>query len=81
MNIIIAGSGKVGSNLARQLASEGYNLTMIDSNSDVLEYSMEHFDVFTVQGNCASKQVLLQAGVKDADLLIAATGADEINLL
>ena len=81
MNIIIAGSGKVGSNLARQLASEGYNLTMIDSNPDVLEYSMEHFDVFTVQGNCASKQVLLQAGVKDADLLIAATGADEINLL
>lgn len=81
MNIIIAGCGKVGANLARKLAAEGYDLTMIDSNQAVLESSMERYDVITVQGNCASKQVLLQAGVLDADLLIAVTGADEINLL
>lgn len=81
MNIIIAGGGKVGSSLARQLTAEGYDITLIDSNQQVLNASMEQMDVMTVQGNCASMSVLLQAGIKDADLLIAATNADEVNLL
>ena len=81
MNIIIAGSGKVGVRLAQQLAAEGHNLTIIDSKPDVLATSMNRLDVITVQGNCASKHVLTEAGVADADLLIAATGADEVNLL
>ena len=81
MNIIIAGDGKVGSTLARQLSSEGYDITLIDSDPQVLEASMERYDVIAVQGNCASTNVLRQAGILDADLLIAATSADEINLL
>lgn len=81
MNIIIAGDGKVGSMLTRQLSSEGYDVTVIDSNARVLETSVERYDVIAVHGNCASMAVLQQAGVKDADLLIAATSADEINLL
>ncbi|MBQ8834135.1 MAG: Trk system potassium transporter TrkA [Oscillospiraceae bacterium] len=81
MNIIIAGDGKVGSALTRQLTSEGYDVTVIDSNPQVLESSVERYDVTSVQGNCAAMSVLLQAGVKDADLLIAATNADEVNLL
>ena len=81
MNIIIAGNGKVGSTLARQLSSEGYNITLIDSNAQVLESSVERYDVIAVHGNCASMEVLQQAGVMDADLLIAVTGEDEINLL
>ena len=81
MNIIIAGDGKVGSALARQLSSEGYDITVIDTNLRVLEDSSERYDVFTVQGNCASMDTLLEAGVRDADLLIAATNADEVNLL
>lgn len=81
MNIIIAGDGKVGSMLTRQLSSEGYDVTVIDSNSQVLESSVERYDVISVHGNCASMRVLQQAGVKDADLLIAATSQDEINLL
>ena len=81
MNIIIAGDGKVGSALTRQLSSEGYDITVIDTNLRVLEDSTERYDVIAVQGNCASMDVLLQAGVKDADLLIAATNADEVNLL
>ena len=81
MNIIIAGDGRVGSTLARQLSAEGYDLTLIDSNNSVLEASMERYDVMGVQGNCASMAVLRQAGVMDADLLIAATSADEVNLL
>ena len=81
MNIIIAGDGKVGSMLTRQLSSEGYDITVIDNDARVLESSVEHYDVISVHGNCASMGVLLQAGVKDADLLIAATSHDEVNLL
>ena len=81
MNIIIAGDGKVGSTLTRQLTSEGYDVTVIDSNAKVLESSVERYDVTSVHGNCASMNVLQQAGVKDADLLIAATSEDEVNLL
>jgi len=81
MNIIIAGDGKIGATLARQLSAEGYDITLIDSDPQVLNTSVERLDVMAVQGNCASMAVLLQAGVKDADLLIAVTGADEVNLL
>ena len=81
MNIIIAGDGKVGSTLARQLSAEGYDITLIDSDRQVLNSSMERMDVMALHGNCAAKDVLLQAGIKDADLLIAATSADEVNLL
>ncbi|NLL46536.1 MAG: Trk system potassium transporter TrkA [Clostridiales bacterium] len=81
MKILIAGDGKVGAALTRQLSAEGYDLMLIDSNQQVLENSQEKFDIMAVCGNCASMDILLQAGVRDADLLIAATGADEINLL
>ncbi len=81
MNIIIAGNGKVGFALAQQLSAEKHDITLIDSNRDVLNIGTEQFDVMAVQGNCASMNVLLQAGVKEADLLIAATNADEVNLL
>ncbi len=81
MDIIIAGGGKVGITLARQLISEGHDISLIDSNPHVLEEAMEQLDAITICGNCASKAVLLQAGVKKADLVIAATSADEVNLL
>lgn len=81
MDIIIAGVGKVGLTLARQLAAEGHDITLIDKNSLVLEEAVEQFDAMALCGNCASKDVLLRAGVETADLVIAATNADEVNLL
>lgn len=81
MKIIIAGVGKVGQMLARQLSGEGHDLTLVDRNPDALETTMERYDVMSVVGNCASMEVLRNAGVADADLLITATGADEVNLL
>ncbi len=81
MNILIAGDGKVGSLLTRQLSSEGHNITVIDCDARVLQRSVERYDVISVHGNCASMNVLLDAGVRDADLLIAATSEDEVNLL
>ena len=81
MKIIIAGDGKVGSTLVRQLSAEGHDLTLIDVDRALLETELGRQDVMVVQGNCASMQVLLDAGVKEAELLIAVTGADEVNLL
>lgn len=81
MKIIIAGDGKVGSTLTRELAAEGHDITLIDAKAEVLELSEERYDVMIVQGNCASMATLSQAGVQDAELLIAMTGADEVNLL
>lgn len=81
MKIIIAGAGKVGKTLARQLAQEDYDLTIIDSRSRVVRSIVEEYDVMGVQGNCATMSTLEEAGARNADLLIAATNADEINLL
>lgn len=81
MKIIIAGDGKVGAMLTKQLSVEGYDLTLVDANRKVLDSTEERYDIMAVQGNCASMQTLEQAGVADADLLIAVTDADEVNLL
>ena len=81
MNIIVAGGGKTGLTLIRLMLTEGHNITIIDQDSAVLEAALGRYDVMAVCGNCASKTVLLQAGVADADLLIAVTNADELNLL
>lgn len=81
MKIIIAGDGKVGATLTQQLSAEGYDLTLIDFKQDVLESSVDRYDIMAVRGNCASMEVLERAGVREADLLIAVTSADEVNLL
>lgn len=81
MNILIAGDGKVGTALTKQLSDEGYAITLIDSNPKVLENSQNRFDVMTIHGNCATLETLRRAGVDKADLLIAVTSADEVNLL
>lgn len=81
MKIIIAGGGKVGATLVRQLSSEGYDLTLIDTNPSLLEGIMNSYDIMAVHGNCATMESLRQAGVEEADLLIAVTNADEVNLL
>lgn len=81
MNIIIVGDGKVGLTLTEQLSKEEHDIVIIDKNPTVLQNSQETFDVMVVPGNGASRQVLLEAGAEKADLVIAATSADEINLL
>ena len=81
MNIIIVGAGKVGITIGEQLSSENHNITIIDLNQKKVEEAEEKFDVMGVVGNGASYQVQMEAGVMDAELLIAVTGADELNLL
>ncbi len=81
MRIIVAGDGKVGLELLRLLSQEGHELVAIDSSGEVLKREMQNIDVMTVEGNCAAMATLQEAGIEQADILIAVTGSDEINLL
>ncbi|MGI6070090.1 MAG: Trk system potassium transporter TrkA [Blautia sp.] len=81
MQIIIAGCGKVGKTLAQQLDSEGHNITLIDISASRLQDATSAIDVMGVVGNGASFNVQSDAGVENADLFIAVTHSDELNLL
>lgn len=81
MKTIIAGCGKVGSTLAEQLNREGHDITLIDVNSTALEKASSACDVIGLVGNGISYSVQSEAGIEDADLFIAVTDSDEINLL
>lgn len=81
MNIIIVGSGKVGEALAYQLNKEGNDVTIIDENAEKVRTIANKLDIMGVIGNGASRATQKDAGIDKADLLIAVTGTDEINLL
>lgn len=82
MNIIIVGCGKVGQKLAQKLSQEKeHNITVIDLKYDVVQDLINEYDLMGVCGSCSDLDTLNEAGVSDADLLIAATGSDELNLL
>lgn len=81
MKIIIVGCGKVGSTLAEQLNRENHDITLIDCDSEALQSISDSTDVMSVTGNGAVYQVQMEAGIKEADLLIATTNSDELNML
>lgn len=81
MNIIIVGCGKIGENLAEQLNEPGNNITVVDLSPERVREVAERCDVMGVVGNGATHATQLEAGIADADLLIAVTGSDELNLL
>lgn len=81
MQIIIVGCGNVGSTLAEQLSKEGHNITVIDTKSDVVQNVSNNFDIMGIVGNGAGYSIQKEAGIEDADLMIAVTGSDELNLL
>lgn len=81
MKIIIVGCGKVGRTLAEELNKEDNEVTVIDRRYSVVEEISNKFDVMGVAGNGASYQTQMEAGIKKADILIAVTGSDELNLL
>lgn len=81
MKIVIVGDGKVGSTIARELSTEGHDIIMIDKNNNALMAADATMDIICVEGNGCSAAIQKAAGVNDADLLIAATSADEVNML
>ncbi|MES2819304.1 MAG: Trk system potassium transporter TrkA [Pseudomonadota bacterium] len=81
MKIIILGAGQVGGTLAEHLASEANDITVVDTDSDRLRALSDRLDIRTVQGRGSFPTVLRQAGADDADMLIAVTNSDEVNMV
>jgi trk system potassium uptake protein TrkA len=81
MKIIILGAGEVGGNLAQNLTKEASDITVVDSDSDRLRALQDRIDIRTVRGMGSHPDVLRQAGADDADMLIAVTNSDEVNMV
>lgn len=81
MKIIIVGCGKVGYALAEQLNDEGHDITVVDIKEEKIEKAISTVDVQGIVGNGTTFATLLDAGIKNSDLLIAVTARDEVNLL
>lgn len=81
LKIVIVGCGKIGSTLTEKLYKEGHDITVVDTDGERLQTIAELFDVMGIEGNGASFQVQKDAGVENADLFIAVTDKDELNLL
>lgn len=81
LNILIVGCGKVGTTLVEQLCNEGHDITVVDTEASRVQALAELYDVMGIVGNGASYSIQMDAGIKDADLIIAVTGSDELNLL
>jgi trk system potassium uptake protein TrkA len=81
MKIIIAGAGEVGFYLSQMLAQEHHDVVVIDTNAEVLGLVQAHTDVMTIEGNATSVKTLQEAGINRADLLIAVTQFEDVNIL
>ncbi len=80
MRIVIVGCGKVGSSIAGELSSEGHEITVVDTKHSAVQNLSESLDIMGIEGNGATYATLMEAGADSAELLIAATARDEINL-
>ncbi|HEX9626495.1 MAG TPA: Trk system potassium transporter TrkA [Acidiferrobacterales bacterium] len=81
MKIIILGAGQVGSTVAQSLASEANDVTVVDQQPELLKILQERVDIRTVVGHAAHPEVLQEAGIEDADLVLAVTNSDETNMV
>lgn len=81
LNIIIVGCGRVGITLVEQLSGEGHSITVIDKDKELVSELINFYDIMGIVGNGASFSLQIEAGIKDADLIIAVTESDELNLL
>lgn len=81
MKVIVCGAGQVGSNIARYLASEGNNVTVIDQSAELIQKIGDTLDVQAMVGFASHPNILEAAGAADADMIIAVTLADEVNMV
>ena len=81
MKIVIIGDGKVGYKLAKQLSEENYDVVLVDNNAEKLKIAINKLDIFCVTGDGVSADVQIEAGVPEADLVIACASTDELNML
>lgn len=81
MKIVILGAGRVGSTVAESLASESNDITVVDLVRNRLSLLQERLDLRTVVGSASHPDIMIQAGMEDADMILALTGSDETNLV
>ncbi|MCH5171557.1 MAG: Trk system potassium transporter TrkA [Erysipelotrichales bacterium] len=81
MKIFVIGAGKIGQSIVRSASKEGHDITIIDSNAKIVNQLIDSYDVMGMVGNGASLEIQKEAGVQSADLVIAVTSSDEVNLL
>lgn len=81
MKIIIFGCGKIGTTITAALTGEGHDIIVIDKNTKAVEEVSNIYDVMGLCGNGIDRDTMLEAGVEDAELFIAVTGSDELNML
>jgi trk system potassium uptake protein len=81
MKVIILGAGQVGSSVAENLVHENYDITVVDPNYERLQELQDRLDLRVIAGNGAHPNTLLQAGAEDADMILAVTNSDEINMV
>lgn len=81
MRVVVCGAGQVGTTIARHISTEGMNVTVIDVDQEQVRRVDESHDVRGVVGHASHPETLLKAGVRDADLLIAVTHSDEVNMV
>ena len=81
MKIIVIGCGKIGSTIVESLASEGHDVVALDRSAEVISELTNIHDVMGVCGNGADSDILIEAGVENADMVIAVTASDELNML
>lgn len=81
MKIVIVGGGKVGYILAKQLSTEDHDIVLVDNNAEVLNHADETLDVMCIKGNGASVEILKSANTQEADILLAVTDSDELNMI
>ncbi len=81
MRFVVIGSGKIGATLSEQLVEEGHNVIAVDNNPEAVKKLLNSQDIMCIEGNGATAAVQIDAGVKNADLLIATTAHDELNMV
>ena len=81
MNIIVVGCGKIGTTVLESLVAEGHDVTAVDNRPLPLNNISNIYDVMTVCGNGADSDILSEVGADKADLFVAVTGSDEMNML
>ena len=81
MYIIIAGIGRVGYTLAKSLSEKGHDIVLIDIDKNVCKKASADIDALVINGDCTKTKTLEEAGIEDADIYIAVTGKEEVNLM
>jgi trk system potassium uptake protein len=81
MRTVIIGAGEVGLNTARMLSEEGHDVVLVEQDEALVERAAEQLDALVMHGNGASPKLLIEAGIEDSDLLIAASSSDETNII